>query len=166
MKRYKYFTFFMIILFLVSGCASIVSKSSYPVTINSQPDQAEITIADETGKTIFKGKTPTTVTLETKKGYFKGKDYTITFRKEGCTTHTAQVKRNVDGWYIAGNFFFGGLIGWLIIDPLTGAMWTLDNKVNVVLEQEAPSGNETSSLSIVLIDDVLSSMKAKMVEIK
>jgi uncharacterized protein YceK len=166
MKRYKYFTFFMITLFLISGCASIVSKSSYPVTINSQPDQAEITIADETGKTVFKGKTPTTVTLDTKKGYFKGKDYTITFCKEGCTTHTAQVKRNVDGWYIAGNLFFGGLIGWLVVDPLTGAMWTLDDEINVVLAQAAPSKLETSSLNIMLIDDVPSSMKSKMIKIK
>jgi uncharacterized protein YceK len=166
MKRYKYFTFFMITIFLISGCASIVSKSSYPVTINSQPDQAEITIADETGRTVFKGKTPTTVTLDTKKGYFKGKDYTITFCKKGCTTHTAQVKRNVDGWYIAGNLFFGGLIGWLVVDPLTGAMWTLDDEINVVLAQAAPSKLETSSLNIMLIDDVPSSMQSKMIKIK
>ena len=33
---------------------------------------------DETHKTIFTGKTPTTVTLSTKAGYFSGKDYTVT----------------------------------------------------------------------------------------
>jgi hypothetical protein len=34
----------------------------------------------------------------------------------------------MDGWYI-GNILFGGLIGILIVDPLTGAMWKLDDVV-------------------------------------
>lgn len=35
------------ILYTVLGCASIISKSMYPVNINSKPDGAEITITDE-----------------------------------------------------------------------------------------------------------------------
>ena len=31
----------------------------------------------------------------------------------------------LNGWYI-GNVVFGGLIGLLIVDPETGAMWRLD----------------------------------------
>jgi len=35
-------------------------------------------------------------------------------------------------WYLAGNIVFGGIAGWLIVDPLTGAMWRLSPKeVNV-----------------------------------
>lgn len=30
----------------------------------------------------------------------------------------------MDGWYF-GNILFGGLIGFLIVDPATGAMYTL-----------------------------------------
>lgn len=30
----------------------------------------------------------------------------------------------MNGWYI-GNLLFGGIIGLLIVDPATGAMWTL-----------------------------------------
>jgi hypothetical protein len=66
-----------------SSCASILGKSQYPVTITSQPDKAEITIVDGEGKTIYSGTTPTTVTLSTKAGYFKGKNYTVTFTKQG-----------------------------------------------------------------------------------
>jgi len=32
----------------------------------------------------------------------------------------------VGGWYIAGNILVGGLIGWFIVDPITGAMWNLE----------------------------------------
>ena len=38
-----------------------------------------------------------------------------------------------DGWYIGGNILVGGLIGWFIVDPLTGAMYTLPKEVNADL---------------------------------
>jgi hypothetical protein len=34
----------------------------------------------------------------------------------------------MDGWYI-GNILFGGVIGFLIVDPATGAMWKLGDPV-------------------------------------
>lgn len=34
----------------------------------------------------------------------------------------------MDGWYM-GNLLFGGFIGFLIVDPATGAMWKLDDNV-------------------------------------
>jgi hypothetical protein len=36
---------------------------------------------------------------------------------------------DIDGWYF-GNLLFGGLIGILIVDPATGAMWKLPENVN------------------------------------
>src|SRR5258706_11317663 len=73
-KQISWMSVLSCLLLLVASCASIVGKSVYPVAITSQPDQADISITDETGKTIFTGKTPTTVTLNTKAGYFSGKD--------------------------------------------------------------------------------------------
>ena len=35
------FVLFIVVAFFVGGCASIVSKSSYPVSINSSPEQAD-----------------------------------------------------------------------------------------------------------------------------
>ena len=153
------------LVFVIFGCASIVSKSQYPISINSQPDQATIKVTDESGKTIYSGKTPTTVTLDTKKGYFSGKDYTVTFEKEGYTKHTAQIRRGVDGWYILGNLFFGGIIGWLIVDPLTGAMWTLDKECNATLTPLSSSKNSEHSLRIVQIDDVPHHLYSKLKKI-
>ena len=152
----------VLMICLLVGCASIVSKSSYPVSINSQPDQATITITDENGRVIHSGKTPTTVTLDTKKGYFSGKDYTVTFEKEGYAKHTAQIRRGVDTWYIAGNFFIGGLIGWLIVDPLTGAMWTLDEECIATLIPNTSSNASDHTMQIVSINDVPPELQGKM----
>jgi hypothetical protein len=43
----------------------------------------------------------------------------------------------VDGWYF-GNLLFGGLIGLLIVDPATGAMYKLEpNEINCNLVSSA-----------------------------
>lgn len=152
---------------LTSGCASIVSKSSYPVTINSTPEQANITITDEKGEKVFAGQTPTTVTLDTKAGYFKGKSYNVTIAKEGYSEQTIMIKSEMDGWYI-GNLLFGGLVGMLIVDPLTGAMWKLEPQdVNANLV-ESTSSLDTSemALQVVLLEDVPENLRVNMIRVK
>ncbi len=56
---------------------------------------------------------------------------------------TTRLEATLDGWYI-GNIIFGGLIGFLIVDPLTGAMWKLPEQAMTSL----PTG-ETSISPIV-----------------
>jgi len=65
-------------LVLFCNCASIISKSEWPVTIRSNPDQADVVITDvKAGKQVHASKTPTTVTLTTLNGYFSGKAYRV-----------------------------------------------------------------------------------------
>ncbi len=154
--------FFIAVAFL-TGCASIVSKSDYPVNISSQPEGAEISIKNRVGENVFAGKTPTTINLKAGAGFFKGENYTVTFKKDGYTPHTAQIERSVDGWYIAGNFVFGGLIGWLIVDPATGAMWTLKN-LHVDLNSSQTSSSE-NTIQIVTIDEVPDHLRSQMVRV-
>ena len=56
---------------VLAGCATIMGKSA-PETLNvrSTPDQASVVITDESGTKIFEGKTPTSLPLEKKKGFF------------------------------------------------------------------------------------------------
>ena len=61
---------FMASTFLFSSCASIVSKSSYPISINSAPSEAKIVIKDKKGIEIFSGQTPTTMKLKAGSGFF------------------------------------------------------------------------------------------------
>lgn len=138
----------------------------YPVNINSQPDGAEITITDEAGNNVYTGTTPTTVTLKTKRGYFKGKDYTVTFKKSGYDSHSAVISRKADGWYIFGNLLFGGLVGWLIVDPVTGAMWKLEGDVSATLTSQTSSLNpKEQSFKIVRLEDVPKNLVDKIIPI-
>jgi hypothetical protein len=147
----------------LSGCASIVSKSIYPVNISSQPDGADVTVVNKSGQTVFRGKTPTVVSLKAGAGYFQGQDYTVTFEKAGHVSYKAQIKRGIDMWYVGGNFVFGGLIGWLIVDPATGAMWTLDENVHADLSPLLSSANHDEGLHVVSLDNVPDRFKRHMV---
>ena len=159
------FLFLLIILIISSltGCASIVSKSEYPVNITSVPTEADISIANGENKTIFMGKTPAIVSLKAGAGYFKGENYTVTFAKEGYMPHTAQISRGVDGWYIGGNIIVGGLIGWIIVDPITGAMWTLKDLHIDLIPLSSPVSN--GGLRVITVDKVPKNLHSEMVRI-
>jgi hypothetical protein len=73
---------------------------------------------------VHNGSTPNTVTLPSGRGYFKGEAYTITFKKEGYAEASTILDTSMSGWYW-GNILIGGLIGMLVVDPLTGAMYKL-----------------------------------------
>lgn len=153
----------LVFSFFIASCASIVGKSEYPITISSDPEEVTITVVNRSGETVFKGKTPTTVTLPAKAGFFKGENYTVTFLKEGFASHTAQIERGVSGWYILGNLVFGGLIGWFIVDPATGAMWTLKNLHANLMDQT--SSIEKEQIHILTLNEVPEDLRKHLVRI-
>ena len=149
------------------GCATIMGKSApESLNIRSNPDQADVTITDEKGTKIFEGKTPTTVMLEKKKGYFSGKKYTVKICKEGCSDQSVIVDTKLTGWFF-GNLLFGGLVGILIVDPATGGMWTLDtNELDVTLEMAKKTSESGSpQLGVALLDDVPITLRHRLVRI-
>src|SRR5690242_16169180 len=110
-----------------SGCASIIKGGgTQAVSIRSMPSDADVKIIEaKTGNTIQTGKTPFIVPLNKSTGYFAGGKYRVIVEKPGFTPREVIVDSGVNGWYVGGNLLFGGLIGWLIVDPATGAMWNL-----------------------------------------
>jgi len=151
----------------MGACASIVSDSKGVVTISSNPTAAQIAIADQSGVEVYRGTTPASITLDASAGYFDGQEYTITFSKDGYDPTTVKVDSRINGWYV-GNIVFGGFIGWLIVDPLTGAMWTLDTEhVNGTLaERVAMDDTSPPQLRIVSIDSVPESERSRMVRVR
>jgi hypothetical protein len=124
-----------------TGCASIVSKSKYPVSITTEPAAAKIEVKDQDGIVRFSGVSPTTAILDSGNGYFTRARYTVTAAKDGYTPATFQVQNSMNGWYW-GNILFGGLIGFFLVDPITGAMFQIDSPVaNMSL---APAVTEVS----------------------
>lgn len=120
-------------LFL-AGCATIVSNSEYAVNIDSVPQGASFEVLNKAGALVATGKTPQQVVLSAGNGEFFGKErYTLNFKSPKAFTTT--IEASLDGWYI-GNIFFGWVLGALVVDPLTGAMWKLPSNVKVDLNAE------------------------------
>lgn len=112
----------------LSGCASIVSKSQYPVTFSSNPPGATVSVKNKAGTEIHRAQTPATVTLAAGDGFFGKASYSVVMEKEGHVPAQQSLSGTLDPWYL-GNIIFGGLIGLLIVDPATGAMWQLEQNV-------------------------------------
>lgn len=167
---------------LTTGCASILSDSQYPVVVNSSPSEAKFVVSDQNGHQVHSGVTPATVILPAGDGFFDGQTYTIEFDKDGYDPIKTILDSEMDGWYV-GNILFGGLIGLLIVDPATGAMWKLPGSVFVSLAQTAapaapattpetvPAADattETSSigtLRVIALEDVPLELRGKLVRV-
>lgn len=155
-------------MLLASGCATIVSKTAYPISISSAPEKADIQVTDVNGREVYSGTTPTVVKLKTGGGYFKKQMYTVKFTKEGYDVKTMTLHSDFNGWYI-GNLVFGGFIGFLIVDPISGAMWKFNQRdVQGVLTKTTASSGDTDghALNIISLDDVPEELRSKMIPVK
>lgn len=143
---------------LASGCSTIVSDSSYPVAVNSNPSGASLVITNKAGAQVYSGETPSTVTLAAGAGYFKKEVYTITLNLEGYSTKVYTLEAKTDGWYY-GNIVSFGFIGGLIVDPLTGAMYKLPDNVDISLDVSAGVSDDQHSFTIATIDSLTEEQK-------
>lgn len=151
--------------FLFSGCAIIFGRSSYPVSIKTNPPGVTVSITNKKNKEVYLGATPTTVTLKSRAGYFARAEYQVKLSSPGYDEQIIPVYYKLNGWYF-GNLLHGGLIGMLIIDPATGAMWKLDTPpLNVTLNQSSFTLTQPK-LKTLDIKEVPQSMKGNLVKLK
>ena len=145
-----------------SGCASIITSGDKTISISSQPDAATVTVYDMDKNVVATGETPTKIKLKKGAGYFKAADYRLLIAKAGYQSQEVEIRHDINGWYF-GNFFIGGLLGMVVVDPLTGGMWALKpDKVAVNLAPAATSLNDVA-LPVVTIDQLTPAQKAKLV---
>jgi hypothetical protein len=160
----------LILVIVFVGCATIVGDKTHLMPINSTPASADILITDEKGVQVFKGQTPTTVTLQKSDGsYWGGKKYTVNISKDGYDPQIIAITSSANGWYIAGNLVFGGLIGWFIVDPFNGGMYNLiPEQITATLGEKSAYNNSFSEgkISIVLLENVPQELRDKIVRIK
>lgn len=154
------------LIFLFYGCASIVSKSDYPVSLYTTPSGATVRIFDsKNGHEVYVGKTPTTVTLSAKAGYFSPATYNVDFVLPNGIKKTITLTAKLDGWYI-GNVLFGSFVGLLIVDPLTGAMWKLPSHVHTTLSSDVSLIYNGKKLSFTMLHNVPDELRSNMIPIK
>ncbi len=125
----------LLLIFLTSGCASLLSDNRYAISISSSPPNAFFQITDNNKSLVYTGFTPATVRLKSSKGYFKPAKYTLSFENEGYQDHLSSMNGKIDNLYW-GNILLGGAIGMAIIDPLTGSMWALPRHYSVQLKPD------------------------------
>lgn len=156
----------IVIAIILGSCASIVSKSIYPVTINTNPNGCHVSIADKYGKVVFTGSAPSVVNLNASSGFFGKQHYNVTLSKEGYEDIILPISCSLDGWYF-GNIIFGGLIGLLIVDPATGAMYKVDNQyINFTLAPKDSAMTDVKKLNLLNINDLTAETKSHLVRIK
>jgi hypothetical protein len=149
---------------LATGCASIIKGSDQKVSFKSEPSDAKVVITDvRQSKQIQVGSTPFTTTLKRGAGYFKKAKYNVTFEKAGYQTEAIVLEGTPGGWYMGGNLLFGGGMGWLIVDPATGAMWTLEpSDVSVTMKKTTALGPREEGLTIALRADLPAELAPKL----
>jgi len=142
----------ILVAILFTSCATIIKSPRQDIYVVSQPDKAKVVIYDNNNYMVWSGESPSNITLNKGKGYFKGASYKMEISKPGFQTMTLQLKPTTNGWYIGGNFLVGGLIGWLVVDPITGAMWVLNPKNLSV--QLSKYDNQTDGMTVVLLNEI------------
>ncbi|MBM3569649.1 MAG: hypothetical protein FJX46_12960 [Alphaproteobacteria bacterium] len=105
---------------------------------------------------MARGTTPAQIAVEKGCGYFCGNDFKVKFELDGHEVHELNVLTTPSGWYVAGNIVFGFIVGWFIVDPLTGSMFTLEpNIASADLRPKSrQSGAEAPTLRLTTLDNV------------
>lgn len=125
------------------------------------------------GQVIHRGTTPFSATLKRGRGFFQAADMTVEAQHDGQTVKKP-IKQGLAGWYF-GNLLFGGLPGFLIVDPLTGAMWALPSEVHIDFNDPAnnrglgmmmqESTVREDGTIVVSMDDVPEELRSQLVRL-
>jgi hypothetical protein len=151
---------------LVCSCASIVSGSRDKVRFITEPEGATVTIFDENNMKVWSSDTPTSVSLKRGDGYFSGAYYRVEIEMPGFKKENLIIDSQLNaGWYIVGNLVIGTLLGWFIIDPLTGAMWSLDPNVISIQLKEDYSHNTSGIYEPVYLTDYMEQIQEQQMQI-
>jgi len=150
----------------ITGCATIVHSGPRPVSVASTPEGAKVSIYDRDGHLVQTNTTPFLAELPTKYRYFQGQTYRLVFEMPGHETTEVNLGSSLSGWYL-GNVIFGGLIGLLVVDPMTGAMYNLTpDKIEQPLSAtQAQVLRDKKGLLVVLASQTTEGERTQMVRV-
>ncbi len=123
------------------GCAFFI-KGADPVSVQvlSSTKGASCDVySKQTDDKIATITTPATVLLKKKQGYFLSPTYKINCILQNYQAQEALIEGSLTGWYMGNILFFPiGLVGMFVVDPMSGAMWTLEPQM-VFFDYEDPN---------------------------
>jgi hypothetical protein len=155
-----------LIAFATTGCATIVHSGPRAIPIASTPPGAKVAIYDRSEAMISTHTTPFVASLSPRYGYFKGQQYRLVFEMPGYAPAEVKLGSSVSGWYF-GNLLIGGLLGMLVIDPITGAMYNLTpERIEQSLSPaQAQLIRDGDALMVVLVSQTTEAERAAMVRV-
>ena len=157
MKRVLFATLAALVL---PGCSSIMENGGkQDLKITSVPEGAAVSVFTKKGEVAHTGRTPVVFSMERSAGFFEPETYTVLIRKKGYAPQEITLESIPSGWYV-GNVLFGGLIGLLVVDPWTGAIYKLEpNEESKALKNmkfDAPQiATQTQSTMVVVLKEDL-----------
>ena len=101
-------------VFLLSGCASMISTGDQEIAIRSEPAGAEVWVDG-----LRRGVTPMMLELDR-----QSDDRKLSLQKSGYEAYETVLESGFNG-VVLGNILLGGIIG-LAVDGMTGAVWRYD----------------------------------------
>ncbi|MFN4299484.1 MAG: hypothetical protein ACK4EX_07110 [Thermaurantimonas sp.] len=116
-----------VICVALQSCATLFSKSIYPVAVHSTSQNVRFEVFDRYKNRIYTGTTPETIYLPASYLPFIRQRYTVLINDPDFESAQMPVTFHIDGWYFA-NLLIPAFapVGMLIVDPLSGCMFTLD----------------------------------------
>jgi hypothetical protein len=134
---------------LLTGCSSIICGPRQSLSISSKPAGAEVLVYNPQGDIVFQDTTPCVASLTRSTPEENRANYIVLIRKEGFAPVQIPLTSRLNKAYLA-NVLFGG-VG-LIVDPLTGSMWTLraEGLDAELVDQSAASFHDTHDFTILL----------------
>jgi hypothetical protein len=137
MRKTTLTIFGVLMVMTITGCATIVSKTEYPVTISTNAPNAHVTVRNSmNGLILANGKAPVTVTLKTSKGFFEPATYMCDVYDEKKKKQTRVIETQFNKWFL-GNFVIGGIIG-MGVDGLSGACYKFDESIYIHYSEHEP----------------------------
>ena len=126
-------------LMSLTSCATIASDWESPLSIKSNVVGAKVEVFNYAGESIYEGQTPCEVVVDHDRAFFLPEEYRVVVSSDGNVAPEAVVGTSLDEWYFGNALLPGGLVGSLLIDPWTGAMFELDtNEVFVEFDAQPP----------------------------
>ena len=147
MKRY------LGILFLVTGCGSVINGSHQSIPVTTNPPGATITETQTQDSAL----SPSVLDLK------RDKDYVLTITKEGYETQTVKIQHVISGT-AAGNLVGLTILG-TAIDNATGAAWDLKPE-NIVVTLTPLSPEEKANQAHLLTKETLQSQLVNLEQLK
>lgn len=143
--------FVLCILSLLNACASIVKGKSEDIRIATPSNGMKLTVYDIKNNNfkLAVGESPLNLNLRTGAGLYSRAEYKVVAENaKGESAETIVSAKLRLGWYLLGNLAFFGtdlLVGLLVIDPYTGAMWGFEDPENTIVNSPPETSSPTSS---------------------